>query len=94
VDVTNFGGRVKKSNPQLVLDTKYGSQIWWGRPLNTKDFFVEVPAARKLEILKAVVQQHGRIDANQAYVDVRYDDFLVPTTQPTREAGTVDGANR
>jgi hypothetical protein len=90
VDVSNFGGRVKRADPQLVLDTRYGSQIWWGRPLNTKDFFVEVPAARKLEILKAVVQQHGRIDANQAYVDVRYDDFLVPTTQPSSEARTVD----
>jgi len=94
VDVTNFGGRVKKSAPQLVLDTRYGSQIWWGQPLNTNHFFAEVKPARKLEILKAVVQQHGRIDANQAYVDVRFDDFLVPTTQPTREAGTVDGATR
>ena len=95
VDVTNFAGRVKRADPQLLLETRYGTQIWWGRPLNTKDFFVEVSAARKLEILRAVVQQHGRIDANQAYVDVRYDDFLVPTTQPSieqpsAEARTVD----
>ena len=94
VDVTNFAGRVKRADPQVVLDTRYGTQIWWGRPLNTKDFFVEVPAARKLEILRAVVQQHGRIDANQAYVDVRYDDFLVPTTQSSTEARTVDDPSK
>lgn len=94
VDVSNFAGRVRRASPQLVLDTRYGSQIWWGRPLNTKDFFVEVPATRKLEILKAVVKQHGRIDANQAYVDVRYDDFLVPTTQPFSEARTVDDPSK
>ncbi len=89
VDVTNYGGRVKRSDPQLVLETRYGSQIWWGRPLNTKDFFVEVPATRKLEILRAVVQKDGRIDANQAYLDVRYDNLLVPTTLPSeaRTAG-------
>jgi hypothetical protein len=93
IDVSNFGGRVRRADPQLVLQTRYGSQIWWGRPLNTKDFFVEVSPARKLEILRAVVQQHGRIDASQAYVDVRYDDFLVPSTLPT-EARTVEDPNK
>jgi hypothetical protein len=93
VDVTNYAGRVKRSDPQLVLETRYGTQIWWGRPLNTKDFFVEVPATRKLEILRAVVQKDGRIDANQTYLDVRYDNLLVPTTLPS-EARTVDDPNR
>jgi hypothetical protein len=50
VDVTNYGGRVRRSDPQLVLDTRYGTQIWWGRPLNTRDFFVEVSAIRKLNM--------------------------------------------
>jgi hypothetical protein len=94
VDVANYGGRVNRGNPQLVLDTRYGSQIWWGRPLNTTDFFVEVAPARKLEILRAMVQQHGRIDANQAYVDVRYDDFLVPTTQSSSEARSIDDPSK
>jgi len=89
VDVTNYGGRIRRSDPQLVLDTRYGTQVWWGRPLNTKDFFVEVSAARKLEILRAVVQKDGRIDANRSYLDVRYDNLLVPTTLPS-EARTVD----
>jgi len=93
IDVSNFAGRVRRADPQVTLQTRYGTQIWWGRPPNSKDFFVEVSAARKLEILRAVVQQHGRIDANQAYVDVRYDDYLVPTTQPT-EARTVDDPNK
>jgi hypothetical protein len=93
VDVTNFGGRVRRSDPQLVLETRYGTQVWWGRPLNTKDFFVEVSATRKLEILRAVVQKDGRIDANRTYLDVRYDNLLVPTTLPS-EARTVDDPNR
>lgn len=93
VDVSNFAGRIKRGDPQLVLQTRYGTQIWWGRPLNTKDFFVEVSTARKLEILRAVVQKQGRIDANQAYLDVRYDDLLIPSTQP-QEARTVDDSSR
>ena len=93
VDVRNFAGRIKRGDPQLVLQTRYGTQICWGRPLNTKDFFVEISPARKLEILRAVVQKQGRIDANQAYLDVRYDNLLIPTTQP-QEVRTVDDASR
>jgi cell division septal protein FtsQ len=93
IDVTNFGGRVRRADPQITLATRYNTQIWWGRPINAKDAFVEARAARKLEILRAVVKQDGRIDANHAYVDVRYDDPLVPTAQPT-EARTVDDPNR
>jgi hypothetical protein len=36
-----------------------------------------------------VVQKEGRIDANQAFLDVRYDNLLIPTTQPT-QARTID----
>jgi hypothetical protein len=93
VDVTNYGGRVRRADPQVVLQTRYGSAVWWGRPLTAKDSLVEIRADRKLEILRAVVQQHGRIDASQAYVDVRYDDCLVPSTLPT-EARTMDDPNK
>ncbi len=93
VDVANFGGRVKRSDPQLVLDTRYGTQIWWGRPLNTRDFFVEISPSRKLEILRALVQKQGRVDANQTYVDVRYDNLLIPSTQPA-EARTLDDPSK
>ena len=90
VDVTNFSGRVRRADPQITLNTRYGTQIWWGRAPASNDYsFSEVKAARKLEILHAVVQQYHRIDANQAYVDVRYDDFLVPSTQPA-QARTID----
>jgi hypothetical protein len=89
VDVSNFAGRISRGDPQLVLLTRYGTQVWWGRPLNAKDFFVEVSPARKLEMLRAVVQKEGRIDANQAFLDVRYDNLLIPSTQPT-QARTID----
>jgi hypothetical protein len=89
IDVSNFAGRINRGDPQLVMITRYGTQVWWGRPLNAKDFFVEVSPARKMEILKAVVQKEGRIDANQAFLDVRYDNLLIPTTQPT-QARTID----
>lgn len=89
IDVSNFAGRINRGDPQLVMLTRYGTQVWWGRPLNAKDFFVEVSPARKMEILRAVVQKEGRIDANQAFLDVRYDNLLIPTTQPT-QARTID----
>jgi hypothetical protein len=89
IDVSNFAGRINRGDPQLVMVTRYGTQVWWGRPLNAKDFFVEVSPARKLEMLRAVVQKEGRIDANQPYLDVRYDNLLIPTTQPT-QARTID----
>jgi hypothetical protein len=90
IDVSNFAGRVHHGDPQLVLGTRYGTQVWWGRPITAKDFFVEVPASRKLQILQAAVQQRGRIDAGKSYLDVRYEDYLVPADAPPAEAGTRD----
>jgi hypothetical protein len=87
IDVSNFAGRIKRSAPQVVLDTCHGTQIWWGRPVNAKDFFVEVPVNRKLQILRATVQQRGRIDAGKSYVDVRYEDYLIPADAPDTQAG-------
>jgi hypothetical protein len=98
VDVSNYGSRVRRGDPQIVLETRYGTQIWWGRPLDATDSFVEVKTAQKLANLQAIVQQYHRIDANQTYVDARYEHFLVPDTAktppPRAEARTVDDPNR
>jgi hypothetical protein len=91
IDVSNFAGRVRRGDPQLVLKTRYGTQVWWGRPVSAKDFFVEVPVARKMQILEATVQQRGRVDAGKSYLDVRYEDYLVPSDTVPAEAGTREG---
>jgi hypothetical protein len=51
VDVSNFGGRVEPKDAQITLVTRYDTRIHWGRPVNARDFFVEVPTAQKLRYL-------------------------------------------
>ncbi len=82
IDVTNFGGRIARADPQVVLMTTYGTQVWWGRPPLADDFFVEVPVARKLAVLRAVVRQFGRVDGGKAWLDVRFETGLLPADPP------------
>ena len=79
VDVSNFAGRIDLKEPQIVLDTKYETQIRWGRPVNSKDFFVEIPTARKLDKLRRIREEYGRIDARQAWIDIRFDKITCPS---------------
>ena len=83
INVANFGGRMGRAEPQVVLDTKDHTQVWWGRPPLSDDFYVEVPVAKKLATLQAVVQQFGRVDAGKAWLDVRFDTGLLPADPPT-----------
>ncbi len=46
VDVSNFHGRRDPREAQIVLITKYGTQVRWGQPLDSKDVFAEVPLRR------------------------------------------------
>lgn len=87
IDVDNVAGRVDPREAQIVLVTRHGSEIRWGRPVNAKDAFVEVPATRKLEALAQVYAQYHRVDANQPWLDVRFDQVTYP-----REAATADGS--
>jgi hypothetical protein len=82
VDMTNFGGRVSRSEPQVVLQTCHDTQVWWGRPPLASDFVVEVPVAHKLATLAAVVKQYGRIDGGKPWIDVRFDTGLLPADPP------------
>jgi hypothetical protein len=88
IDVSNFEGRVKKGSPHLTLETTYGTAIWWGRPVNAKDYFVEASTAKKLQTLHTAFVKLGRIDAGKSYFDIRYEYPLVPATDPGTEAAT------
>jgi hypothetical protein len=94
VNVANFGGRKDAREAQLVLRTKYGTEVRWGRPLDAKDFFAEVPVSQKLDSLKSVVEQYGRVDAGQPWIDIRYDRITYPKPAGSGEDGAaarVDG---
>jgi hypothetical protein len=79
VDVTNAGGRRDSNAAQLVLDTKYGTTVRWGRPPNATDYFVEAPTSQKLSNLAAVYDQMHRIDGGQPWLDVRFDKVTYPS---------------
>jgi hypothetical protein len=86
VDVANFEGRKNIREAQLVLLTKHGTEIRWGQPINAKDFFVEVSAAQKLERLRGLFDQHQRVDANQRWLDIRFDKVTIPSEPRTAQA--------
>lgn len=96
VDVSNFAGRIDNKDPQLVLITKYGTQIWWGRPPGDDDVdsFIEVSTARKMRYLELTCQQYGRVDANEKWLDIRFDKVGRPSlpseapAQPARSRRT------
>lgn len=94
INVANFAGRKDSREAQLVLRTKYATEVRWGRPLDAKDFFAEVPVSQKLESLKSVVEQYGRVDAGHEWVDIRYDKVTVPKKAGGQEAAAQVDRNR
>jgi hypothetical protein len=88
IDVTNYDGRVDPSEAQIVLVTQFGTQIRWGRPPSAQDGIVEVPASTKLDALAAIYKQTGRVDANEPWIDVRFDRV----TCPAESTSTADAA--
>jgi hypothetical protein len=86
VDVSNFGGRTDAKEAQLVLVTKYASEIRWGRPLNAKDFFIEVSSAQKLAYLETVWRERKRVDGGHPWIDVRFDAITYPSPGHTAHA--------
>lgn len=84
VRVENFGGRHDPREAHLVLGTKHGTEVRWGRAIEAADDFIEVKVERKLDYLSRVYAEFGRIDARQPWIDIRYDKI----TYPTLEAGS------
>jgi len=78
-------GKPSQKRPQIILITRWHTQVYWGQPPGVRSFF-EVPTDRKLEYLQAIYHQYHRIDAGYAFVDLRGDQVLVPSgaaaTQP------------
>jgi len=83
VNVANFGGRVDLREAQVVLGTKNLTEIRWGRPIGSKDDFIEVNADRKLDYIRQVYEEFGRCDARQKWIDVRYDMIRIPSLDPS-----------
>ena len=63
MNIDNFDRRKNAKEAQLVLKTRYNTEVRWGRPLNAKDFFIEVSTQQKLANLNQIYQQYDRIDA-------------------------------
>jgi hypothetical protein len=80
VDVSNFGGRQSLKAAQLVLVTRYNTQVRWGEPITVSpdDFAPEVPPAQKLAFMQAIVEEKGRVDGKYDWVDIRFDSVGIP----------------
>lgn len=84
IDVSN----VDPVNPQMagaknevVLHTRYNTQIRWGSPIQQSGFSVEVPAAQKLATLQRLYTEYGRLDAGRPWIEIRYDRVVYPQTE-------------
>ena len=57
-----------------------------------RNTFIEVDPARKLEYLRQVYKDYGRVDGNQQYgIDIRFDKITYPSVDPsTAQATTTD----
>jgi hypothetical protein len=86
IDVSNFGGRRDSRETQIVLMTRFGTQVRWGRAAGAKDSFIEVPAAQKLAAIEAIYQKDGRVDAGQPWIDLRFDRVTCPGPEQTATA--------
>ena len=90
INVSNFNGRADAREAHLVLVTKYGTEIRWGRPRLTPSF--EIAPAQKLQYMKLVYEQYGRVDGNQPFgIDIRYDKITYPSMDPQTAQASTDG---
>jgi hypothetical protein len=80
IDVSNFGGRRDGREAQIVLVTRFGTQLRWGRPPSAKDAFIEVPAPQKLSAIEDIYLRAKRVDDNQPWLDLRFDRVTGPRT--------------
>ncbi|HEX4055527.1 MAG TPA: hypothetical protein VHX86_14780 [Tepidisphaeraceae bacterium] len=78
IDVSNFAGRHDPRNAQIVLITQFGTQLRWGRVPSATDAFVEVSAAQKLAAIENIYRKNNRVDADQPWIDVRFDQVTCP----------------
>lgn len=96
VNVDNFAGRVDPREAQIVLVTRFNTQVRWGRPWAATDAFIEVRPEMKVARLRAIVRDYGRVDAKYPWIDIRFDKMGFPLlgSDPTtaQTAGAQEGA--
>jgi hypothetical protein len=93
VDVGNFARRKDHKAAQLVLITKYNTEVRWGQPVNAGEdtFFVEASPQQKLKFIEAIYNEMGRVDGRYAWVDVRFDLPTRPVNAgPTAQTAGAD----
>jgi hypothetical protein len=93
INVANLSGRQNPNEAQVVLITRFQTQVRWGRPVNAKDYFVEVSPAQKLEYMSSIVRDYGRVDAKHSAVDLRFDIVTFPSADAQGEQANTNGAS-
>jgi hypothetical protein len=83
VDVSNYDGRVDPLQAQLVLVTRYGTEIHWGQPVNSREAFPELSPGQKLAHLRNVYDERHRVDGGYRWLDIRFDAITYPAEQAT-----------
>lgn len=82
IDVSNVdarsAGAVGLKN-EVVLWTRFGTQVRWGEPIQRGPFSVDVPVAQKLATLEKLYEQYKRVDAGRPWIEIRYDRVLYPS---------------
>jgi hypothetical protein len=78
IDVSNFAGRRDSREAQIILVTRFDTQLRWGRLPSAKDGFIEAAAGQKLAAIEAIYRKDSRVDANQPWIDVRFDQVICP----------------
>ena len=88
VDVHNFERRRDDKEAQIVLMTKYGTEIRWGQPIGAEDFFTEESVSTKLAYMKAIHEEYKRVDGKHQWIDIRFGQPTYPSGEaPTAVVG-------
>jgi len=77
INVANFRGRRNARDPQIVLVTRYGTEVRWGEPVR-QTFHAELSPVEKMERMARILKQYGRIDAGRPWIDIRLEKVLCP----------------
>lgn len=86
INVANFAGREDAREAQIVLMTRRNTQVRWGRPWSSDDRVVEVPSIQKLQAIKGIFEQYGKVDAGYPWIDLRFDRVTHPVDNPPLQA--------
>ena len=62
----------------IVLRTRYGTDLYWGRPPRSKDFLVEATVEEKLAGLRVTREKFGQSGNYPAWVDLRLGQPTAP----------------